>query len=996
MSIFLGEMHTSLKEKNFEGAPVTIVQIVFVFIRLMQRGRGFKPMLTILLGDIDTPRPFSPIVLPLEKAESLLPSGLGLDINHDSEVNGESSKPSTQTLIIKEEKIEPVIPPQDMSLPVEARSDVEGEAGTQASASSTSGDVTPAVPASGIIGSLSTLLTAPLVAEEIRSKGKQKQNALSAASLPTIAKRSPTTLGRDQDAPAAQKQPHDLSPAPPLSSNASSIKRQGGITGISTSSPARMHRTPLTSHLAVTTILTSMGPPPQPAINIHSGPSGSHATLTSKKMRITPSPFTSNTSAPPQLQPITTPALGKKTLAGNLDLTPQLVTSANRDDFFSDTASTTSSARALSPTPSGMNSPRTAPGGTIKSKSKATLKKELQKLQKLQKLPSPVAATVPTNTGNIVGGVESEGMSTRSGKQQERKSEEEHAPVVARQTKKRDKKKKKQAVEQVCSTNGVTGGTLPTATATPGSSRPESPIPASVGGNEGGSTPQTELVGQRQPTQQQQQQQQQTSVEDNIAEKPPTTILTAAQILHDLAISDEIKFSDLEMLKPVVGLSHKFDISPAEIRAFDRSINQVPMLSPLPGNANDGEQLRAPLVTGSNIILRGLTREQEERFLTWEEKVLEGRKSPYRWTPLAKSTSSVTAGLGDVNSGRCMGDELSDVSSWWKDAKRTISASLAPVDRERLTSAIAAAVGLADQALSGASGNMGDRFHQHSHQHHFHHHHHSHGHVHHHPHQFTGEDDQEDILVPENDESVAPRITVDDALSCLSSLFPPEFAPPFTGEYKVSVDFTPACCPRASGSGVVGDTVEGVGAGEYEFTVGQREDGSAVGGTITLSATASPGLNTSGVPEITISSAGKHSHGHGNHHHHHHTATATVPVPANLANTMNGVISGMIGGLSLPGFGVGGVGVGAVMGMGMLGAALPSAALARLGSLGGAGTGISSGTGAAAGAGIGAQGLVSLSVEEAEKQLVQKRKETEVLERKLNQLLKRNRRLAGL
>lgn len=964
-----------------------------------------KPRLTILFGNIVTSRPLygdhigsskkpqavSPITLPLEKAEALLPSGLGLDINLDLGVNGESSKSSTQTLIIKEEDIEPMMPlDRDMSLSVEVRNDVEEEeeAGTQVAGSSTSSGVTLAVPASCAMGSVSMLSTAPAATEKI-SKGKQKHDSLSAAPSPTIVEGSPAILSRGQNVHVAQKQPHELSPAPPQLSSSLSIKKQNGITGTSTSDPARGQNTPLTPQLA-TTILTSMGPPPQPAINMNSGPSGSRATLTSKKMRITPSPFTtiSNSSAPPQLQPISTPVPGKKTLVRNLDLTPQPIIPTNRDDFFSDTASTTSSARALSPTPSGMNSPRTVLGRATKPKSKATLKKERQKQQK--SLP-PAAATAPTNVGNIVGGVESESVSTRSGKQQERKSEEEHAPVVARQTKKRDKKKKKLLAEQACSSNGGVGGMLPTATATPGSSRPESPILASAGGKEGGPGPQAEPVGQKQLTQQQQQH---AAVEDNVTEKLPTTTLNATQILHDLANSYEVHFSDLEMLKPVVGLSHKFDISPAEIRAFDRSINQAPTLSPLPGNVSEGEQLRAPLVTGSNIILRGLTREQEERFLTLEEKVLEGRKNLSRWTPPTKSTNSVTAGLGNVSSGRCMGDELSDVSSWWKDAKRTIGASLAPADRDTFTSAIAAAVGLADQALSGASGNMGDRFHQHSNQHHFHHHHHhSHGHVHHHPHQFTGEDDQEDILVPGNDESVAPRITVDDALSCLSSLFPPGFAPPFTGEYKVSVDFSPACCSRASRSGVVG-SAEGVGVGEYEFTVGQGEDGGAIGGTITLSATASPGLGTSGVPEITISSAGKHSHGHGHHHHHHHhTATATVPVPVNLANTMNGVISGMIGGLSLPGFGVGSVGVGAVMGMGMLGAALPSAALAGLGSLSGTGVGISSEAGAATGAGAG-MGLVN--VEEAEKQLAQKRKETEVLERKLNQLLKRNRRLAGL
>lgn len=454
------------------------------------------------------------------------------------------------------------------------------------------------------------------------------------------------------------------------------------------------------------------------------------------------------------------------------------------------------------------------------------------------------------------------------------------------------------------------------------------------------------------------------------------------------------------------------------------------------------EQLRQPVVTSSNIILRGLTKEQEKRFLILEKKVMEGRKASWRWTPPGKGIAGIAGGMAGHGGRYGAEGELSDVSSWWKDANR-IGARSGPGDRERLTSAIAAAVGLADQALSaqGFSASVGlehGRNHHHTHggqsgYHHHHQHNHDHGHGHntHHGH-FSGDEDVGDdisVLVGGENElsagyagyagtaSTESRISFDEALNRLSSIFP-QVLPPFTaGEYKVSVDFTGPCggigCQAARGD-VEGLERVGVGMGmgmgmgvegEYEFVVGEGE---AVGGTITLSAGLAPPGTMGQGPELTISSSGvtasagkgkgkakANGGGHGDGTvspanpvpGHLNTTTVNVPIPANLASTMNGVISGMMSGLGLPGFAAA---TGGLSGLGGLGGAM--------GMLGVPGpAGFSTPIGAEGVGGVsGAQGIVAVSVEEAEKQLVAKRKETEGLERRLNQLLKRNRRLAGL
>lgn len=969
--------------------------------------------------------PPSPIILPLEKAESLLPSGLGLGMDGETGNvalgRSEGKKTVSEGARNEQQQSEtPMVPavPRVTGVGGEGK---EGENGEKeggavavhaiAGCSTTAAHITSAVPKPPVLGEfegepVSVPTPFPVVtAEKGRKEKKQPVVPPPVAILsPTV--QEPATPTKAQTGPVVQKQPPPPSPAPPL---AAAIRKQDVTSRVSVPAIPTVENIP-------SAIATSMGPPPPPA-----QPTPASKPPGFKTMRIVSSstPSTSQTTNSPV--PLSTPA-AKKTPASNLGLNLPPGASANRDDLFSDTASTTSSARAISPTPSALNSPRVDPTAG-KPKSKSALKRERQMAQKEREVELVAAATAVANKGS---------NSENQGKQQDK---EEHAPVVARQTKKKNtKKKKNQGTGQVGDT-----ASLVTATGTPGSSRPESPAPASV------SVPQT-------PRLQEVLQTQYHAAAEEAAEKPQTTNFTAQQILQDLASSGEINFSELDMLKPIVGLSHKFDISSGEVRAYDRHINGKPTLNPLSRHGNAGvEQLRQPIVTGSNIILRGLTKEQEERFLVLEEKVTEGRKASWRWAPPGKGSVGTVGGITGHGGRYGAERELSDVSSWWKDANR-ISARFGPEDRERWTSAIAAAVGLADQALSsqGFSASVGvEHGHHHHHYHHthgghshqsghhfnHHHHHHRHGHGHgHNSHHDHFSDVGDDISVPvgENEPvagcagttSTELRISLDEAINRLSSIFP-QVLPPFTtGEYKVSVDFTGPCggigCQAARG-GVEGLEHMGVGMGmgldgEYEFIVGEGE---AVGGTITLSAgLVPPGVAGQG-PEITISSTGVTAgagavggkgkgkamvKANGNCSNHGHGATGTanpipgnsntttvnVPVPANLASTMNGVISGMMNGLGLPGFaaaagGLGGLG-GAMMGMGMLG--VPGLA-------GFAGFSTPVGVGGVGGV-SGAQGVVGVSAEEAEKQLVAKRKETEGLERKLNQLLKRNRRLAGL
>ena len=966
--------------------------------------------------------PPSPIILPMEKAEALLPSGLGLDMDGETgdaalDEDGKKTPVIEETKSIKQQGGVPVVPaaPSVTGVGGKGKEKEKGEkqkGGTAAvqamTGNSAAPQVTPAVPKSPApVESAAKPVSIPTV---VTTTGKGKKGKKQHAVPLPVTVSSPAVQAKVQNPPTVQKQQPPASPAPALVAKKKDATARASV-------PA----TPSVENIP-SCIVISMGPPPPPA---QSAPGFKPPGFKTMRIVSSPIPTLSPTSSNPVPPTTPTHVAAKKTPTGNLNLNLRPGTPANRDDLFSDTASTTSSARAMSPTPSGFNSPRVDPT-TGKQKSKSALKRERQIAQREREVELAAAAAAVANKC---------GDSGQQGKQHDkekgRKEEEEHAPVVARQTKKKDKKKKK---------NQGAGDTasLATATGTPESSRPESPVPASV------AVPQTpKQQGQQQVLQTQHHTAAVTPLVEDATEKPQTTNLTAQQILQDLASSRGINFPELDMLKPIVGLSHKFDISLGEVRAYDRHINGKPTLNPPPGNAGV-EQLRQPIVTGSNIILRGLTKEQEKRFLMLEEKVMEGRKTSWRWTPPGKGIAGIAGGMAGHGGRYGAEGELSDVSSWWKDANR-ISARFGPGDRERLTSAIAAAVGLADQALSaqGFSASVGvehghnhhhHHHHTHGHQsgHHFHHHHHNHSHGHghntHHGH-FSGDEDAgEDIsiLVGENEPSAGcagtasteSRISFDEALNRLSSIIP-QVLPPFTtGEYKVSVDFTGPCggigCQAARGD-VEGLDHMGVGMGmgmgvegEYEFVVGEGE---AVGGTITLSAgLAPPGQG----PEITISSSGVtagtgkgkgkakangNGHGYGTASTaspapgNSNTTTVNVPIPTNLASTMNGVISGMMSGLGLPGFaaaagglsGLGGLG-GAMMGMGMLG--VP--ALAGF-------AGFSTPVGAEGVGGVSvAQGVVGVSVEEAEKQLVAKRKETEGLERKLNTMLKKNRRLAGL
>ena len=146
MSIFLGHRDANFTDREdvLKELLLPLRSCICLYSAYAAVKRIGATQANYLFGNIETSRPLhgvlggssklravSPIILPLEKAEALLPSGLGLDINQDSGVNEESDKSSTQTLITKEEKIEPS--GRDMSLSFEGRINIaEGEeAGTQ-------------------------------------------------------------------------------------------------------------------------------------------------------------------------------------------------------------------------------------------------------------------------------------------------------------------------------------------------------------------------------------------------------------------------------------------------------------------------------------------------------------------------------------------------------------------------------------------------------------------------------------------------------------------------------------------------------------------------------------------------------------------------------------------------------------------------------------------------------------------------------------------------
>ncbi|KAF3142574.1 transcriptional repressor proteinral negative regulator of transcription subunit 4 [Orbilia oligospora] len=320
-------------------------------------------------------------------------------------------------------------------------------------------------------------------------------------------------------------------------------------------------------------------------------------------------------------------------------------------ELISDTASTTSSKRGSISSPmvrsDSIASSTLAIAGKVKSKS--ALKKERQALARKEERERDKekererekdSAPIPSPTV------------------------EDHAPVVAR-ARKKEKKSKAAAAGKTVKTIA-----LP---ASPGILTPTGISPAAATAaaaeiehrDDRSSRAGSVSVGAPSEAHHEQ-----TSADsgNNDAESEPnkpdlSSTINANDIIAALNESREIDFMDLELLKPVVGLQHRFEISSAEISEFAKRLSMVAASAGDVGDhqisveitanpaaiasAGSNSQLNKGgaattrlIVTPGGVMLKGLSAEQEAKFIRLEERASK-TPTPFKSSDLAKATFPV-------------------------------------------------------------------------------------------------------------------------------------------------------------------------------------------------------------------------------------------------------------------------------------------------------------------------------------------------------------------
>lgn len=287
------------------------------------------------------------------------------------------------------------------------------------------------------------------------------------------------------------------------------------------------------------------------------------------------------------------------------------------NEFVSDTGSTASSIRGLgSPMLPDEGSPRGNLIPLAKIKSKSALKKERIAAQKeREKEATIIPIPVPTEEG-------------------------EHAPVVARARKK--ERKAAAAAAAFAAANAVKAHQSkasapemePTSSQTSdiketGSVSSEQNKSTSIPFATTRETP--ELVDLSINNSQ--------SGENSVTGADLLTHLTAAEIIRDAQESGEIDFHEFEMLRPPTGLSTRHEVTKDEFKEFGKrfeaalsrmktgssNFNEHQLSIDLPSftqsaDTAQGNMQKRLIVTPGGIMLRGLTKDQEARFLKLEAR----------------------------------------------------------------------------------------------------------------------------------------------------------------------------------------------------------------------------------------------------------------------------------------------------------------------------------------------------------------------------------------
>ncbi|KAF3936738.1 hypothetical protein ABW19_dt0201621 [Dactylella cylindrospora] len=296
-------------------------------------------------------------------------------------------------------------------------------------------------------------------------------------------------------------------------------------------------------------------------------------------------------------------------------------------ELISDTASTTSSKRGSISSPM-VRSESVASGNVSvagKVKSKSALKKERQAMAKTEEKEVVTTPSTPI---------------------------EDHAPVIARARKKEKKGKAAAAGKTAKATNTAPASPK---VATPVSAHATIEIEhrddrssraGSISAAVAHEIHQEHIPEQVHPH----------DTETESAKPDLLSTITPNDIITALHESKEIDFTDLEMLKPVVGLQHRFEITANEIAEFGKRLSmavaasatdvddhqfRVEITTNASGNpTGQNNQGSAPtsrlIVTPGGVLLKGLTPEQEAKFIKLEERSSK-TSTPLKPSDLVKS-----------------------------------------------------------------------------------------------------------------------------------------------------------------------------------------------------------------------------------------------------------------------------------------------------------------------------------------------------------------------
>ncbi|KAK6351247.1 hypothetical protein TWF718_004417 [Orbilia javanica] len=315
-------------------------------------------------------------------------------------------------------------------------------------------------------------------------------------------------------------------------------------------------------------------------------------------------------------------------------------------ELISDTASTTSSKRGSisSPMVRSDSIASSTLAITGKAKSKSALKKERQALaRKEEKEREKEKDSVPIPSPTV----------------------EEHAPVVARARKKEKKSKAAAAAAAAGKTVKTTALPVSPGIPTPTGISPAAATAAAIEIEH--RDDRSSRAGSISVVAPSESHHEHASADsgNNDAEHEPSkpdlsSTVNANEIITALNESREIDFMDLELLKPIVGLQHRFEINAAEISEFGKRLSMVAASAGDVGDhqisveitanpiaiasaasnsqSNKGASATTRLiVTPGGVMLKGLSAEQEAKFIRLEERASK-TPTPFKSSDLAKAT----------------------------------------------------------------------------------------------------------------------------------------------------------------------------------------------------------------------------------------------------------------------------------------------------------------------------------------------------------------------